>query len=125
MSLVDRSATQLLADMQAGRTSSVEIVEAFLKEARQHEAKIGAFLRLDSDAALKQAKAIDERRKAGKPLGRLAGLPVAVKDLLCSKGELTTCASRMLENFRAPYDATVVARLKQADAVLFGRTNLD
>ena len=61
----------------------------------------------------------------GKPLGRLAGLPVAVKDLLCTKGEPTTCASRILENFRPPYDATVVARLKAADAVLIGKTNMD
>ena len=71
-----------------------------------------AFLRVDAEAALGQAADIDRRRKAGKPVGRLAGLPVAVKDLLCAAGELTTCASRMLENFRPPYDATVVARLQ-------------
>ena len=74
---------------------------------------------------LQRAEDIDRRRRAGKPLGRLAGLPVAVKDLLCTAGEPTTCASRMLENFRPPYDATVIARLKAADAVLIGRTNLD
>ena len=82
-------------------------------------------MRVDPSAALAQAEEIDRRRKAGKPLGRLAGLPVAVKDVLCTQGEPTTCASRMLENFRPPYDATVVAKLKAADAVLIGRTNMD
>ena len=82
-------------------------------------------MRVDPAAALAQAEEIDRRRKAGKPLGRLAGLPVAVKDVLCTQGEPTTCASRMLENFRPPYDATVVAKLKAADAVLIGRTNMD
>ncbi len=84
-----------------------------------------AFLRVDPSAALAQAEQIDRRRKAGKPLGLLAGLPVAVKDVLCTQGEPTTCASRILENFRPPYDATVVAKLKAADAVLIGRTNMD
>ena len=82
-------------------------------------------MRVDPPAALAQAEEIDRRRKAGKPLGRLAGLPVAVKDVLCTQGEPTTCASRMLENFRPPYDATVIAKLKAADAVLIGRTNMD
>ena len=84
----------------------------------RHDGTVKAFLRVDPPAALAQAEEIDRRRKAGKPLGRLAGLPVAVKDVLCTQGEPTTCASRMLENFRPPYDATVVARLKAADAVL-------
>src|SRR5690606_35957042 len=72
-----------------------------------------------------QAEAIDRKRRSGQPLGRLAGLPIAIKDNLCTKGERTTCASRMLENFVSPYDATVIQRLRSADAVLIGRTNLD
>ena len=68
---------------------------------------------------------MDRRRQAGEPLGRLAGLPVAVKDVLCDSQTQTTCASRMLENFRPPYDSTVVTKLKAADAVLLGRTNMD
>jgi len=90
-----------------------------------HDKRVGAFLQVDPDAALEQAEAIDSRRRSGEPLGRLAGLPVAVKDLLCTRGERTTCGSRMLEHFRPPYDATVVAQLREADAVLIGRTNLD
>ncbi|HEX4148111.1 MAG TPA: Asp-tRNA(Asn)/Glu-tRNA(Gln) amidotransferase subunit GatA [Pirellulales bacterium] len=125
MSLIELSAIQLLAEMQAGRLTSLEITRAFLEQYQRHDAQVGAFLRLDADSALEQAEAVDRKRQAGQSLGKLAGLPVAVKDLLCSEGELTTCASRMLENFRAPYDSTVVRRLKQADAVFFGRTNLD
>ena len=80
---------------------------------------------MEPELALRQAEQIDRRRKSGAKLGPLAGLPVAVKDVLCSEGELTTCASQMLENFRPPYDSTVVAKLKAADAVLIGRTNMD
>ena len=76
-------------------------------------------------SALEQAADIDARRAKRQPVGRLAGLPVAVKDILCERGQLTTCASRMLANFRPPYDATVIAKLRAADAVLIGRTNMD
>ncbi len=125
MSLVDSTATELLAKLDAGESSSVEITTAYLAEIKKHDGKIGAFLRVDADLALAQARRIDDRRSAGQPVGRLAGLPVALKDVLCTKGIATTCASRMLENFVPPYDATVVARLKQADAVLIGKTNMD
>src|SRR5215469_7463124 len=123
--LVDRTAAELLADLSSGRVTSVEVTQAFVERIEAHDKRVGAFLRFDSLAALEQARRIDLRRRNAEPLGRLAGLPVAVKDLLCSRDEKTTCASRILENFVAPYDATVVARLKAADAVLIGRTNLD
>jgi aspartyl-tRNA(Asn)/glutamyl-tRNA(Gln) amidotransferase subunit A len=128
--LVERSATQLLADLQAGRTTSVELTQACLDQINRHDPQVQAFVRLDGQKALQQralerAADVDGRRRAGKPLGRLAGLPVALKDLLCTAGDVTTCASRMLENFVPPYDATVVARLRAADAVFIGKTNLD
>ncbi|MEX2119806.1 MAG: Asp-tRNA(Asn)/Glu-tRNA(Gln) amidotransferase subunit GatA [Pirellulales bacterium] len=125
MSLIELSATQLLAELEARRITSVELTQACLAQIERHDGRVGAFLRVDAQGALQQAERIDQRRRNGEPVGRLGGLPVAVKDLLCSRGELTTCASRMLENFRPPYDATVVARLKAADAVLLGRTNMD
>ncbi len=125
MSLVELGATALLAELEAGRVTSVEAARAYLDRIERYDGRIGAFLRVDRDGALAKAEEVDRRRRAGQAVGRLAGLPVAVKDILCSKGELTTCGSRMLANFRPPYDATVVARLKAADAVLIGRTNLD
>lgn len=125
MSLVELTATELLAELEAGRASAVEATRAYIERIEAGDQRVGAFLRFDPQPALEQARRIDERRKKGERLGRLAGLPVAVKDLLCSRGEQTTCGSRILENFVAPYDATVVARLKAADAVLIGRTNLD
>lgn len=125
MSLVELTATELLAEVEAGRASAVEATQAYIERIQAADQRVGAFLRFDPQPALEQARRIDERRKKGERLGRLAGLPVAVKDLLCSRGERTTCGSRILESFAAPYDATVVARLKAADAVLIGRTNLD
>ena len=125
MTLIDRTATDLLADLTAGHVTSVELTRAFLDQIEAYDPKVRAFLRVDPAAALARAEEIDGRRVAGKPLGRLAGMPVAIKDVLCTLGEPTTCASRILENFVPPYDAAVVARLKEADAVLIGKTNMD
>jgi aspartyl-tRNA(Asn)/glutamyl-tRNA(Gln) amidotransferase subunit A len=101
------------------------LTRAFLDQIERRDGQVRAFLRVDPAAALARAEEIDRRRAAGKPLGRLAGLPVAIKDVLCTQGEATTCGSRMLEHFRPPYDATVVQRLRAADAVLLGKTNMD
>lgn len=125
MALLDLTATELLAELESGKATAVEATQAYIGRIEAADQRVGAFLRFDPQPAIEQARRIDERRKKGERLGRLAGLPVAVKDLLCSRGERTTCASRILESFVAPYDATVVARLKSADAVLIGRTNLD
>jgi aspartyl-tRNA(Asn)/glutamyl-tRNA(Gln) amidotransferase subunit A len=125
MSLVDRSATELLADLEAGAITSVAVTQAFLDQIQRCEPQVQAFLRVDAVAALEQAAMVDQRRKTRQPVGRLGGLPVAVKDVLASRGELCTCGSRILEHFRPPYDSTVIARLKAADAVLLGRTNMD
>ncbi|MEM9659947.1 MAG: amidase, partial [Planctomycetota bacterium] len=125
MSLIDRPAVELLRLLQAGEVSSAELTQAFLDRIDQHDDRVGAFLHVDGSAAMRRAEEIDSRRQQGEALGALAGLPVAVKDVLCDRSTPTTCASRMLEQFRPPYDATVVARLKTADAVLLGRTNMD
>src|SRR5688500_14855260 len=119
------SATALLADLAAGKVSAVEATEGYLRRIDERDSEVGAFLRVDRQRALAQAEDVDRRRRQGSPVGRLAGMPVAVKDVLCTRGEPTTCGSRMLEDFRPPYDATVVARLKAADAVLIGKTNMD
>ncbi|MGI6416955.1 MAG: Asp-tRNA(Asn)/Glu-tRNA(Gln) amidotransferase subunit GatA [Thermoguttaceae bacterium] len=125
MSLTDLTALELLDRLNAKEVTSTEVAEAFLDRIERYDRRIGAFLRVDREAALAQAAAIDNKRRRGEALGRLGGLPVAIKDLLATKGEPTTCASRMLENFRPPYDATVIARLKAADGVILGKTNMD
>ncbi|MFP6672982.1 MAG: amidase family protein, partial [Pirellulaceae bacterium] len=125
MSSIHTKATDWLKQLESGACTSTEITQLYLDRIECHDATIQAFLQVDRDAALQQAGNIDQRRQAGQPVGRLAGLPVAVKDILCSLGQSATCGSRQLENFKPPYDATVVARLKQEDAVLIGRTNMD
>lgn len=125
MAILDTSATELLSQMESGALTSSAICEAFLDQIKNHDDAVGAFLHVDPDYVLSQAAAIDKRRAAGERLGVLGGLPVAVKDLLCTAGQATTCGSKMLEKFVPPYDATAIAKLKSADAVILGKTNLD
>jgi aspartyl-tRNA(Asn)/glutamyl-tRNA(Gln) amidotransferase subunit A len=125
MHISERSATELVTAIKAGELSAVECVTAFLDRIEKLDGKVNAFLAVDRDGALARAADIDARRAAGKPVGPLAGLPVAVKDALCTTDFPTTCASKMLEGFRPPYDAEVVTRLRKADAVIVGKTNMD
>src|SRR5215813_3562350 len=122
--MIERPAAALLDSLSRGETSAEALTAAFLEAIRQREPKVQAFLHVEA-SALEQARAVDLRRQRGESLGPLAGLPIAVKDLLCIKGQRTTCASKILDNFVPPYDAHVVTRLKQADAILIGKTNLD
>jgi aspartyl-tRNA(Asn)/glutamyl-tRNA(Gln) amidotransferase subunit A len=125
MSDLPATATEMLVQLEAGEVSSRELTQAFLDRISRFDAQLGAFLRVDSQAALEQAETIDRRRAKRAGVGRLAGLPVAIKDVLCTQGSPTTCGSRMLSKFRPSYDATVVAKLKAADAVILGKTNMD
>ncbi len=118
------TAVALLARMKAGETTSEEIVSALLDRAAKIQ-RLNVFVHLDGDRIRAQAREVDRRRQAGEPLGALAGVPVAIKDVLCVDGEPTTCGSRMLQNFRPPYDATAIAKLRAAGAILFGKTNMD
>jgi aspartyl-tRNA(Asn)/glutamyl-tRNA(Gln) amidotransferase subunit A len=118
------TAAALAARMRAGQITSEEIARALLERCQLLE-RLNAFVHLDADDVLAQARAVDARRKAGERLGPLAGVPVAIKDVICVEGQPTTCGSRMLRHFRPPYDATVITRLKASGAVLFGKTNMD
>jgi aspartyl-tRNA(Asn)/glutamyl-tRNA(Gln) amidotransferase subunit A len=125
MQPLELSAVDLVTAIHRGEVSAVQVAEAFLSRIEQANGSINAFLHVDREASLARAADVDARRKAGKPLGALAGLPVAVKDALCTHDQPTTCASKMLAGYRPPYDAHVVAKLRQADAVLVGKTNMD
>lgn len=125
MSIDGLTTEQLTTQLSAGEISCVDVTTACLDRIGEQDSTTQAFLHCDRELALQQAAQIDEKRNSGQSLGMLAGLPVAVKDNLCTKGQPTTCASRMLENFVPPYDAHVITRLRAADAVIIGRTNLD
>jgi aspartyl-tRNA(Asn)/glutamyl-tRNA(Gln) amidotransferase subunit A len=110
--------------LAAGEFTAVELTEAVLERILAVDNDVKAYLTLTPEEALEQARAADERRAAGED-GLLLGIPLAIKDVICTKGIPTTCSSRILENFVPPYDATAVARLKAAGAVLLGKTNND
>ena len=115
---------QALDAMASGQCTSVELTQACLDEMDRRNDSIGAFLTLNHQEALAQAKAADEARLRGEP-GLLGGVPLALKDILVTRGLRTTAASRILENFIPPYDGTVVEKLRQAGAVFLGKTNMD
>ncbi len=119
------TATEAGRRLASGEVSSVELTRAVLERTRAVEDRVRAFLHRDEERALALARASDARRAAGRALGPLDGIPVSVKDVLAARDEPLTCGSRMLRDFVSPYDATVVARLKAAGAVLWGRLNMD
>ncbi len=124
-STLSAAASSTLRDLASGAVTSTQLVTQLLARIEAEDGAIGAFLEVDREGALAQAAAVDDRRQRGEPLGALAGVPVAIKDVLCVQGWTTSCASRMLAGFRPPYDAHVVQRLREADAVLIGRNNMD
>ena len=123
--MIECTATQLIARLAAGAITSESLTQAYLDSIRKRDPQIKAFLHVDEPAALDRARAIDAKRARGAPLGPLAGLPVVNKDVLCTQDQPTTCGSKILQRFVPPYDAHVITRLKEADAVLLGKTNMD
>ena len=111
--------------LQSGEVSSCELVEDHLNRLEAAEPSLHAYLEVTAERARSDARRIDEARAAGEDLGPLAGLPLAIKDNLCTRGVRTTCASRMLDQFVPPYESTVTERLWRAGGVLVGKTNLD
>lgn len=119
------SATKLGRLFASGEVSATEIAKSVLDRIDAVDPELRAFITISSDQALQQAHRLDQRRLAGEPVGPLAGVPIALKDNLCVDGVRTTCASKMLANYTAQYDATVVQRLKDAGAIIIGKTNMD
>ena len=109
----------------SGEISSRELVDQHLKRIEASESSLNVYLEVTADRARAEANRIDEARASGESLGSLAGIPLAVKDNLCTRGVRTTCASRMLERFIPPYESTVTDRLWTSGGVLMGKTNLD
>lgn len=108
-----------------GKLSAEEIVKAFLQRIDALNGQVGAFLAVYHERALNKARELDAKKKAGGKLGRLGGVPIALKDNIHLKGELTTCASKFLTNFRAPFNATVTRLIEEEDGIIIGKTNLD
>lgn len=103
----------------------VEVIKSFLDRIKIEDSQIKAYITICEDEALKKAKEIQERFDHGENLGPLAGIPIAIKDNICTKGIKTTCASKMLENFIPPYDATVIENIKESNAIILGKLNMD
>jgi aspartyl-tRNA(Asn)/glutamyl-tRNA(Gln) amidotransferase subunit A len=120
-----RKTLRELADgLRAKTFSSLELTQAFLERIQAHDGELNSFVTVTGEQALAAARAADARRAAGED-GPLLGLPFAHKDIFCTEGVKTSCGSKMLDNFIAPYDATVTAQLKAAGAVMLGKTNMD
>ncbi len=122
---IDLSAVQLRDAIAAGDVSAVDAAEAYLDAITVHDGAIKAYTQLFADRAIARCEKIDAARAAGQPLGPLAGVPVSIKENMCTDYGLTTCASKMLANFASPYAGTVAAKLEAAGAVVLGKTNMD
>ncbi|WP_315109012.1 Asp-tRNA(Asn)/Glu-tRNA(Gln) amidotransferase subunit GatA [Clostridium intestinale] len=118
-------ANEIRESIIARRFTAVEVVTALFDRIKDVEPKVQAYITLCEEEALERAKEIDKKIAAGEPVGRLAGVPIAIKDNICTDGTLTTCASKMLGDFVPPYDATVIKKLLKEDAIIIGKTNMD
>jgi aspartyl-tRNA(Asn)/glutamyl-tRNA(Gln) amidotransferase subunit A len=124
MELYELTIHELLDRLRAGETTSADITASVFGRIDAVEKEVRSYITLMRETALVEARAADERIKKGE-IGALTGIPIALKDLLCTKGVRTTCGSRILENFIPPYDATVVEKLRAAGAVFTGKANMD
>lgn len=118
------SAVEYVSNVKNGNITVEEFIAKTFEHIKRYDGKLRAYISLN-DEALEQARHIDKKIKAKEHVGAFYGMPISIKDNICAKGTKTTCASKMLENFVAPYDATVVTKLKSEDAIIVGKTNLD
>ncbi|AQW53602.1 Asp-tRNA(Asn)/Glu-tRNA(Gln) amidotransferase subunit GatA [Streptomyces violaceusniger] len=119
------TAAEIAARIASGEVTAVEVTEAHLARIEAVDEKVHAFLHVDREGALAQARAVDEKRERGEELGPLAGVPLALKDIFTTQGIPTTVGSKILEGWIPPYDATVTQRLRDADVIILGKTNMD
>ena len=123
--MIKQTAAQMALAIAQGEMTSVELTKAHLSQIAAVDSKVKAFLHIDNEGALEQAKAVDAKRAKGEKLSPLAGVPLALKDVLAQKGVPTTAGSKILQGWKPPYDSTVVTKLKDAGVVILGKTNMD
>ena len=122
--MIEKTVSELARALSTGSVSSVELTQAFIDRITSIDTQLNSYITVDEEAALRQARQADDARSRGTDT-LLLGIPIAHKDLFCTQGTKTTCGSKMLKDFVSPYDATVVARLKDSGAVTLGKTNCD
>jgi aspartyl-tRNA(Asn)/glutamyl-tRNA(Gln) amidotransferase subunit A len=123
--MINKTAAQMADSLAKGETTSVELTQAHLDRVAAVDGQVKAFLHVDSEGALAQAKEVDARRAKGEKLSPIAGIPLALKDVLAQKGVPTTAGSKILQGWLPPYDSTVVSKLRNAGVVIMGKTNMD
>lgn len=123
--MINKTAAQMADALAKGETTSVELTQAHLDRVAAIDGQVKAFLHVDTEGALAQAKDVDARRAMGEKLSPIAGIPLALKDVLAQKGVPTTAGSKILQGWHPPYDSTVVSKLKSAGVVIMGKTNMD
>ena len=123
--MIGLGASEIVRRVADGQLSAVDLTRAHLEKIERDNAQTSAFLYVDYEGALSAAAAVDRKRAWGQPLGALAGVPIAVKDNMCTRGLPTTCASKILQGYIPPYDAHAIQQLRRADAVIVGKTNMD
>ena len=123
--ILDMTAVELAAAIKAGKTTAVEATEAVLSLMEERDEQLNCYVTVDKDKALAQARAVQQKIEAGELTGPLAGVPVAIKDNMCTEGMLTTCSSKILGNFVPTFSAEAVLNLEKAGAIILGKTNMD
>lgn len=125
MEIYELTVHELMDKLDKKELTSAQITESYLKRIDEKEPDIQAFVTQNKENALEKAKKIDEKRESGEELSKFAGIPIGIKDNMCTKGERTTCSSKMLENFVSPYDATVIKKVNKEGMISLGKLNMD
>ena len=125
MELYEYTVHELVEKLEKGEITSEELTRSYFDRIKEIDPKVKAYISTFEEEAISKAKKVDEDRKAGKPVSKFAGIPIGIKDNMCITGTKTTCSSKILENFVAPYDATVIEKLNKEDLVYLGKLNMD
>lgn len=125
MEIYEMTALQVAEKIKNKEITSMDAVESVAKAIEQKDGTYNCYVSLDKESALQQAERVQKKIDSGEATSLFAGVPIAIKDNICEKGKLTSCASKILSNFKPPYNATVINKLNDADMVTFGKVNMD